>query len=69
MEHIPTEKTFWSAPVVAGSRHRWCVTSGMTCIGLAAFALRPGQPVISNHLENEEHSELPSYWTYVFVAP
>jgi len=39
--------------------HRGVVTIGMTLHRHGGFALRTGQPVISNHLENEERFRTP----------
>jgi len=60
MEHIPTEKHFlvragvgWEPGIVG------VVTIGDDLASPGGFALRTGQPVISNHLENEERFRTP----------
>ncbi len=60
LEHIPAEKRFlvragvgWE-PAIVG-----VVSIGDDLASPAGFALRTGQPVISNHLENEERFRTP----------
>jgi two-component sensor histidine kinase len=60
MEHIPTEKCFlvragvgWEPGIVG------VATIGDDLASPGGFALRTGQPVISNHLENEERFRTP----------
>jgi two-component sensor histidine kinase len=60
MEHIPTERCFliragvgWEAGIVG------VATIGDDLASPAGFAVRTGQPVISNHLENEERFRTP----------
>jgi two-component sensor histidine kinase len=60
MEHIPTERCFlvragvgWGPDVVG------VATVGDDLESPAGFALRTGQPVISNHLENEKRFRTP----------
>jgi len=60
LEHIPTEKCFlvragvgWGPDIVG------VMSIGDDLASPAGFALRTGQPVISNHLENEERFRAP----------
>jgi two-component sensor histidine kinase len=60
LEHIPTEKCFlvragvgWGPGIVG------VASIGDDLASPAGFALRTGQPVISNHLENEERFRTP----------
>jgi two-component sensor histidine kinase len=60
LEHIPTERYFlvragagWEPGIVG------VATIGDDLASPAGFALRTGQPVISNHLENEERFRTP----------